>query len=124
MHAIFPPVLSMKSLGWSLSPFAGVPGLGDLSCWAAQGVFLLNTVLTVRAASANSHANKGWETFTDATIKFISDNTRDVVFLLWGKPAQKKTSLISNSKHLVLTTVHPSPLSGKTCIYSHPSTFS
>ena len=76
-------------------------------------MFLLNTVLTVRAASANSHAKQGWENFTDATIKFISEHTRNVVFLLWGKSAQSKASMISSSKHLVLKSVHPSPLSGK-----------
>lgn len=98
--------------------FADEPGLGDLSCWAAQGVFLLNTVLTVRAASANSHAKHGWETFTDATIKYISDNTNNVVFLLWGKSAQSKSALISSSKHLVLKSVHPSPLSGMLFVFN------
>lgn len=88
------------------------PKMGDLSAWAAQGVFLLNACLTVRRAAANSHSKQGWETFTDAAIAHIAKHTRDTAFLLWGKPAQKKGRLVSGSKHLVLTSPHPSPLSG------------
>ncbi|WP_457745903.1 uracil-DNA glycosylase, partial [Sulfurimonas sp.] len=84
---------------------------GDLSQWAKQGVLLLNAVLSVRAGEANSHRGMGWENFTDATIKAISDNLEHVVFILWGKPAQMKEKLIDTSKHLVLKAPHPSPLS-------------
>jgi len=84
---------------------------GDLSSWAKQGVFLLNTVLSVREASAGSHRKKGWETFTDATIKLLSQKRTHLVFILWGKPAEQKEKLIDTSKHLVLKAPHPSPLS-------------
>ena len=87
------------------------PKEGDLTFWAKQGVFLLNTVLTVRAASAGSHQKQGWETFTDATIKLLSEEREHLVFILWGKPAQQKEKLIDASKHLVLKAPHPSPLS-------------
>ena len=87
------------------------PKAGDLTSWAVQGVFLLNTVLTVRAASAGSHQKQGWETFTDATIKLLSEEREHLVFILWGKPAQQKEKLIDASKHLVLKAPHPSPLS-------------
>jgi len=88
-----------------------IPRDGDLTSWAEQGVFLLNTVLTVRAASAGSHQKQGWERFTDATIKLLSDEREHLVFILWGKPAQQKEKLIDTRKHLVLTAPHPSPLS-------------
>ena len=88
-----------------------LPISGDLSSWADQGVFLLNTVLTVRAASASSHQKQGWEEFTDATIRLLSEKKEHLVFVLWGKPAQKKEKLIDTSKHLVLKAPHPSPLS-------------
>jgi len=84
---------------------------GCLESWAKQGVFLLNTVLTVEATQANSHREKGWETFTDRVIKMISDHSEHVVFMLWGNPAHKKIPLINTSKHTILKTVHPSPLS-------------
>ena len=87
------------------------PKSGNLQYWANQGVMLLNTVLSVRASQANSHQKKGWENFTDTTIKAISDNLTNVVFILWGKPAQTKEKLIDNSKHLILKAPHPSPLS-------------
>ncbi|MFV0566938.1 MAG: uracil-DNA glycosylase [Flavobacteriaceae bacterium] len=87
------------------------PQSGDLSHWANQGVLLLNATLTVRAHQAGSHQNKGWETFTDAVIKTISDNKTDVVFLLWGGFAKKKATLIDFKKHTILTSGHPSPLS-------------
>ncbi len=83
----------------------------DLSAWARQGVLLLNATLTVRAATAGSHQGKGWETFTDAVIKIVSEEKEHVVFLLWGRYAQNKTALIDTSKHLVLKAPHPSPLS-------------
>jgi len=88
-----------------------IPHSGELISWAKQGVFLINAVLTVRAASAGSHRGKGWENFTDATIKAISEKLENVVFILWGKPAQLKEKLIDSSKHLVLKAPHPSPLS-------------
>ncbi len=87
------------------------PKSGNLECWAEQGVFLLNATLTVRAHNAGSHQKKGWETFTDAVIKTISEYKTDVVFLLWGGFAKKKSKLIDASKHHILTSGHPSPLS-------------
>ena len=84
---------------------------GDLTCWAKQGVLLLNTVLTVRAHQANSHKGKGWEEFTDGIIKKISEKRENVVFLLWGANARSKRELIDKGKHLVLECAHPSPLS-------------
>lgn len=87
------------------------PASGDLTKWAKQGVLLLNATLTVRESEANSHQSYGWQKFTDATIKAISDHREGVIFLLWGGFAKKKTSLIDSSKHHVLTSGHPSPLS-------------
>lgn len=88
-----------------------IPKSGDLSYWGKQGVLLLNATLTVNAHQAGSHQKKGWEKFTDQFIQAISENKEAVVFLLWGAYAQKKASLINAQKHLVLTAVHPSPLS-------------
>ena len=88
-----------------------IPNNGYLKKWADQGVLLLNTVLTVRAHMANSHAGRGWEQFTDAIIKIVNEEDRPMVFLLWGRPAQRKESLLNNPKHLVLKAAHPSPLS-------------
>jgi uracil-DNA glycosylase len=87
------------------------PKNGNLEKWAKEGVLLLNTSLTVRSGQAASHAKKGWEKFTDAAIQAISDNRAGVVFMLWGNHAISKEQLIDNSKHLILKTVHPSPLS-------------
>jgi len=87
------------------------PESGDLSRWASQGVLLLNATLTVRAHNAGSHQRKGWEQFTDAVIKQISENREGVVFLLWGGYAKKKGAKIDQKKHHVLTSGHPSPLS-------------
>ncbi|MER2226587.1 MAG: uracil-DNA glycosylase [Carnobacterium sp.] len=84
---------------------------GYLESWAKQGVLLLNTVLTVRKGQAHSHKGKGWETLTDAVIKKLSDRDQPIVFILWGNPSIKKRTLIDESKHVVLTSVHPSPLS-------------
>ena len=83
----------------------------DLSRWASQGVLLLNATLTVREGHANAHAGHGWETFTDAVIRRISEELPHVVFLLWGNYAQKKAELIDKERHLVLLSAHPSPLS-------------
>ncbi|MBN8650138.1 MAG: uracil-DNA glycosylase [Cytophagales bacterium] len=88
-----------------------IPKNGDLERWAQQGVLLLNATLTVRASAAGSHQNKGWEQFTDAVIKAISDHKTNVVFLLWGAYAQKKGEIIDRNKHLVLMSAHPSPFS-------------
>ncbi len=88
-----------------------IPESGNLERWAEQGVMLLNATLTVRDSNAGSHQKKGWETFTDAVIKKISDEKEHVVFLLWGAYAQKKEEIIDSSKHFILKSVHPSPLS-------------
>ncbi len=88
-----------------------VPNSGNLERWAEQGVFLLNATLTVRAHQAGSHQKKGWETFTDNVIRMLSDSGEHLVFLLWGAYAQRKGELINTNKHLVLSSVHPSPLS-------------
>lgn len=88
-----------------------MPTSGNLTKWAEEGVFLLNTVLSVRANQAHSHKDKGWEVFTDAVIHLISEKKEHVVFILWGKPAQQKIKLIDTDKHLVLQSPHPSPLS-------------
>jgi uracil-DNA glycosylase len=86
------------------------PQSGNLERWAAQGVLLLNATLTVRAHQAGSHQNKGWEQFTDAIIKEISNRKENIIFLLWGKYAESKTKLIDDSKHVVFVAPHPSPL--------------
>lgn len=86
------------------------PKSGDLTRWAVQGVFLLNSVLTVRAGEPTSHGSIGWQTFTDAVIKTISDKKESVVFMLWGNYARNKKPLIDTSRHLVLVAAHPSPL--------------
>ncbi|MCD7981387.1 MAG: uracil-DNA glycosylase [Clostridiales bacterium] len=88
-----------------------IPNNGYLVKWAEQGVLLLNTVLTVRAHQANSHRGIGWEQFTDAVIEAVSREDRPIVFLLWGRPAQMKKSMLHNPKHLILEAPHPSPLS-------------
>ena len=89
----------------------GLPASGDLTSWAQQGVFLLNTVLTVRSGEANSHRKRGWEKFTDHVIVQLNQRTQGLVFILWGKPAEKKTKLIDSDRHAVITSAHPSPLS-------------
>lgn len=83
---------------------------GELEHWAKQGVLLLNASLTVDAGNAGSHLKYGWETFTDHTIQYVNQNSKACVFILWGKFAQKKESLIDNNKHLILKSSHPSPL--------------
>lgn len=87
-----------------------IPMSGNLEGWAKQGVFLLNATLTVRANTAGSHQNKGWEQFTDSVIKLLSDERQGLVFLLWGNYARAKAPLINSQKHLVLEAAHPSPL--------------
>ena len=88
-----------------------VSSSGDLTRWAEQGVLLLNATLTVRAHQAGSHQNRGWETFTDAAIRVLAEQREHLVFILWGSYAQRKGAFIDRSKHLVLTSAHPSPLS-------------
>lgn len=88
-----------------------IPNNGYLEKWARQGVLLLNTVLTVKAHQANSHQGMGWERFTDAVIQAVNAQDRPIVFLLWGRPAQLKKTMLNNPKHLILEAPHPSPLS-------------
>ena len=88
-----------------------IPNHGYLTKWADQGVLMLNTVLTVRAHQANSHRGIGWEEFTDAAIRAVNAQDRPIVYILWGKPAQSKKSMLTNPKHLILEAPHPSPLS-------------
>ena len=87
-----------------------IPSTGNLERWASQGVLLLNSTLTVEAGKAGSHQGKGWEQFTDAVIKCVSDEKKNVVFMLWGKYAQDKGKVIDESKHYVLKAKHPSPM--------------
>jgi uracil-DNA glycosylase len=108
---VFPP--SLQNILRELQTDLGYPypQSGDLSKWADQGVFLLNATLTVRANQAGSHQGRGWETFTDSVISALSSERDKLIFLLWGKYAQNKKSLIDTSKHFILEAPHPSPLS-------------
>ena len=110
-----PPSLQnmFKELRDDLKDLGGfrIPDHGNLEKWADQGVFLLNATLTVRAGAAASHAGKGWEEFTAAAVRKLSEKREGLVFLLWGRHAQAKESLIDTTRHHVLKTVHPSPLS-------------
>jgi uracil-DNA glycosylase len=90
-----------------------IPNNGYLVPWAQQGMLLLNAVLTVHAHEANSHKNHGWETFTDAVIRAVSDKESPVVFVLWGNYAQKKRALIDTTRHTIIQSAHPSPLSAR-----------
>ena len=107
----FPP--SLKNIFKELEEDLGIKNIhnGDLSSWAKQGVLLLNATLTVEASKAGSHQKKGWETFTDAVIERVATELDHVVFVLWGSYAQKKGKMIDRSKHFVIETAHPSPLS-------------
>lgn len=109
--AVVPPSLVniYKELHEDLG--CNIPNHGYLKKWADQGVLLLNTVLTVRAHQANSHRGQGWELFTDAVIAAVNEIDRPIVFLLWGRPARQKKSMLNNPRHLVLEAAHPSPLS-------------
>ncbi|MDR0370814.1 MAG: uracil-DNA glycosylase [Prevotellaceae bacterium] len=107
----FPPSLSNIFKELELSTGKAIPASGNLTNWAEQGVLLLNATLTVRAHQAGSHQNKGWETFTDAAIQALAEEKSNLVFMLWGAYAQKKGAYIDTNKHLVLKSVHPSPLS-------------
>jgi uracil-DNA glycosylase len=88
-----------------------IPDVGDLTKWTEEGVLLLNAVLTVEKSNAGAHAKKGWETFTDKVIELVSNENENVVFVLWGKYAEKKLDLIDQSKHKVIISAHPSPFS-------------
>jgi uracil-DNA glycosylase len=107
----FPPSLIniFKEINRDLA--VSVPPTGNLIRWAKQGVLLLNATLTVEAHKAGSHQGKGWEIFTDAVIKLLSEKKENLVFMLWGSYAQQKGAYIDSSRHLVLKSVHPSPLS-------------
>ena len=88
-----------------------IPDYGNLEKWARQGVMLLNTVLTVRAHQANSHKDIGWTEFTDAAIRILNEQDRPIVFMLWGRSAQNKEAMLTNPKHMIIKSAHPSPLS-------------
>ena len=104
---------SLKNIYQEIRSDLGIQPLshGNLERWAKQGVLLLNATLTVQADLAGSHQKKGWETFTDSAIKAVANEKEHVVFLLWGNYAQQKAQYIDRTKHLILTAVHPSPLS-------------
>ncbi|HAG52930.1 MAG TPA: uracil-DNA glycosylase [Alphaproteobacteria bacterium] len=106
---------SLKNIYKELNSDLGfqIPTTGFLEPWAKQGVLMLNAVLTVEKATPNSHANKGWENFTDKIIKTIAEKRENVVFILWGAYAQKKAELIDESKHYIIQTAHPSPFSAR-----------
>jgi len=113
VHKSVPIPPSLKNIFKEIEEDTGVQPIqnGDLARWATQGVLLLNATLTVQAGTPGSHQNKGWETFTDAVIKQISEQREHVVFLLWGNYAKKKGLHIDRNKHLVLEAAHPSPFS-------------
>lgn len=104
---------SLKNIYKEIKDDLGItePNCGDLTKWAREGVLLLNTTLTVREHEANSHANCGWAWFTDGVIKIVSEKCNNVVFILWGRNARSKETLIDRQKHLVLQSAHPSPFS-------------
>lgn len=108
-----PPPPSLVNIFKELNAETGlpIPQSGELTAWARHGVLLLNTVLTVREGEANSHRNHGWEILTDRIIELLNHREKPIVFLLWGTPARAKAKLITNPSHLILQTVHPSPLS-------------
>ena len=107
----FPPSLQNIFKEVQAETGAPIPASGNLMRWARQGVFLLNTCLTVRQHQAFSHSGHGWETFTDAAIAALSRGREHLVFMLWGAPAGRKAALIDRNRHLILTSAHPSPLS-------------
>jgi uracil-DNA glycosylase len=104
---------SLKNIYKELADDLGIPPVthGYLTSWAEQGVLLLNTVLTVREGQAYSHRGKGWEQLTDAIIQKLNEREQPIVFILWGKPAQQKMTMIDTQKHIIIRSVHPSPLS-------------
>lgn len=107
------PPPSLKNIFKEIQDDVGIapPQHGELTKWAKEGVLLLNTVLTVRRGEANSHKGAGWEFFTDRVIELLNEREKPIVFLLWGSNARQKKRLITNPRHYVLETVHPSPLS-------------
>lgn len=108
--ARIPP--SLRNIYRELKDDIGIapPNHANLTDWAKQGILMLNVVLTVREGQSNSHRNKGWETFTDEIIRLVSQKQETVVFVLWGKDAQKKLPLIDTEKHVIIQGAHPSPL--------------
>lgn len=113
---------SLRNVFKELGDDLGVPKppSGNLAGWAAQGVLLLNSVLTVRQGSPGSHANQGWEEFTDATIRALDALPEQVVFLLWGGYARRKAVLVGNPQHVVLEAGHPSPMNPRGFLGSRP----
>jgi uracil-DNA glycosylase len=107
------PPPSLLNIFKELESDLGIPRSGktNLTPWARQGVLLLNAILTVRANQASSHRNKGWEQFTDAAIRALSDKRKNIIFLLWGNYALEKEKIINNENHFILKAAHPSPLS-------------
>ena len=108
-----PPPPSLMNIFKELRDDLGcrIPNNGCLKPWTEQGVLLLNTVLTVRAHMANSHRGKGWEIFTDKIIQLLNQHERPLAFILWGNPARRKKNMITNPKHFIVESAHPSPLS-------------
>jgi uracil-DNA glycosylase len=119
-RSVTPPP-SLKNIFKELQQDLGIqtPSHGDLTHWAQQGVFLLNAILTVERSKAGVHRDIGWQQFTNAVIKSISDKKEGVIFLLWGKFAQSKKDLIDQIKHYVLESVHPSPFTGNAFFGNH-----
>jgi uracil-DNA glycosylase len=106
-----PPSLRNIFKELSSDTACAIPASGDLSAWARRGGLLLNTVLTVTACKAHSHRDRGWEAFTDEVISLVSERAQHVAFMLWGNPAREKRRLIDGSRHLIVESAHPSPLS-------------
>lgn len=108
-----PPPPSLLNIFKELRDDLGctIPNNGCLKSWAEQGVLLLNTVLTVRAHAANSHRGHGWEIFTDKIISLLNEHERPLAFILWGRPARTKKNMITNPRHFIIESAHPSPLS-------------
>lgn len=108
-----PPPPSLMNIFKELRDDLGcfIPNNGCLKPWAEQGVLLLNAVLTVRAHAANSHRGHGWEIFTDRIIRLLNDHERPLAFILWGRPARSKKNMITNPRHFIVESAHPSPLS-------------
>ena len=115
LPAVKPLPRSLNNIYKELKSDLGIDNkhTGYLQPWAEQGVLLLNTVLSVEEGNANSHQKRGWERFTDEIIKAVNAQDNPVVFILWGAPAQKKAALIDETKHLIIKSAHPSPLSAK-----------
>ena len=107
-----PPSLQNIFKEMATDMLCSIPNNGYLVHWAKQGVILLNSVLTVRAGASKSHTGKGWELFTDSVLALLNQKDASLVYMLWGRDAQKKGQLLNNPKHLILTAAHPSPLAG------------